>query len=39
MKITDGKTFPICHGSRNYLFVKFETEAGRRRADRSFTNW
>ena len=28
MKITDVKTFPICHGSRNYLFVKVETDAG-----------
>ena len=26
MKITDVKTFPICHGSRNYLFVKVETD-------------
>ena len=28
MKITDVKTFPICHGSRNYLFVKVETDDG-----------
>ena len=28
MKITDVKTFPIFHGSRNYLFVKIETDAG-----------
>ena len=28
MKITDVKTFPIYHGSRNYLFVKVETDDG-----------
>ena len=28
MKITDIKTFPVFHGSRNYLFVKVETDAG-----------
>jgi len=28
VKITDIKTFPVFHGSRNYLFVKVETDAG-----------
>jgi len=28
MKITDIKTFPIFCGSRNYLFVKVETDEG-----------
>ncbi len=28
MKITRVKTFPVFHGSRNYLFVKVETDAG-----------
>ena len=28
MKITDVKTFPVFHGSRNYLFVKVETDTG-----------
>ena len=28
MKITDVKPIPICYGSRNYLFVKVETDAG-----------
>jgi len=28
MKITDVKTFPVFWGSRNYLFVKVETDAG-----------
>ena len=28
MKITDVKTFPVFHGSRNYLFVKVETDEG-----------
>ena len=28
MKITDVKCFPVFHGSRNYLFVKVETDEG-----------
>lgn len=28
MKITDVKTFPVFQGSRNYLFVKVETDEG-----------
>ena len=28
MKITEVKTFPVFHGSRNYLFVKIETDEG-----------
>ncbi|MDE3257329.1 MAG: galactonate dehydratase [Gemmatimonadota bacterium] len=28
MKITEVKTFPIFYGSRNYLFVKIETDEG-----------
>ena len=28
MVITDVKTFPVYYGSRNYLFVKVETDEG-----------
>ena len=28
MKITDLRTFPVFHGSRNYLFVKIDTDEG-----------
>ena len=28
MKITEVKTFPVFYGSRNYLFVKIETDEG-----------
>ena len=28
MKITDVRCFPVFHGTRNYMFVKVETDEG-----------